>query len=90
MLPPLPSVDSVLVSSSAEESSCVEEKRYLFVSLRSKTNSNTGQALADPAWTVGGGGGGGGGGRDCLYILAFLDGPAMLSAIDETHTRARN
>ncbi|KAL5494317.1 hypothetical protein EMCRGX_G015623 [Ephydatia muelleri] len=30
MLPPLPSVDSaVLVSSSAEESSCVEEQRYL-------------------------------------------------------------
>ena len=29
---------------------------------------------------------------DCLYILnlAFLDGPAMLSAIDETHARARN
>ena len=40
MLPPLPSVDSVFVSvsSSAEESSCVEEQRYLFVSLRSKTN----------------------------------------------------
>ena len=29
---------------------------------------------------------------DCLYIsnLAFLDGPAMLSAIDETHARALN
>ena len=46
MLPPLPSVDSaVLVSSSAEESSCVEKQRYLFVSLRSKPNSNTGQVL---------------------------------------------
>ena len=29
---------------------------------------------------------------DCLNILnlAFLDGPAMLSAIDEAHARARN
>eukprot|EP00731_Ephydatia_muelleri_P003353 Em0001g3353a len=44
MLPPLPSVDSVLVSSSAEESSCVDEQIYLFVSLRSKSNSNTGQS----------------------------------------------
>ncbi|KAL5460265.1 hypothetical protein EMCRGX_G033706 [Ephydatia muelleri] len=55
MLPPLPSVDSVvLVSSSAEESSCVEG---LFVSLRSKSNSNTGQACTpvetpNTAWPV--------------------------------------
>ena len=46
MLPPLLSIDSaVFVSSSAEESSCVEEQRYLFLSLRSKMNSNTGQVL---------------------------------------------
>ena len=60
MLPPLPSIDSFVFCSSAEESSCVEEQRYLFVpEVKIELEYWTGPTMVDSLFML------------CWFVLLF-------------------